>query len=153
MFGIIWIVSGRVVQWSQSYKSRLTCVKIIKILRVKRYFDYCRERVIPCKLPSVPKGVKSAWSIQIQIVSSCIHFGDVLSCAEYLRKPCKNIRAFCSRNEPVAWSVFTHFILCIFIKSGMHLTFRFIFEILMSCTDLISLNWLYNWHNTYLTDW
>ncbi len=70
-----------------------------------------------------------------------------------LRKCCKRIRAFCSRNEPVVGSVFTHFILCIFLKSGMHLTLRFIFEILMSCIDLISLNWPCNWHNTCLPDW
>ncbi len=43
-----------------------------------------------------------------------------------------------------------HFV-CIFLKSGMHLTLRIIFEIFISCIDLISLNWLYNWPNTYTT--
>lgn len=72
MLGIIWIVSRRVVQWSQSYKRR----QKDKIWRVNRYFDYCRGSVIPCKLPSVPKGLNSAWSIQTQIVSPCLHFGE-----------------------------------------------------------------------------
>ncbi len=40
------------------------------------------------------------------------------------------------------YSVFAHFILCIVLKSGMHFTLRFIFEIFMSCIALISLNWL-----------
>ncbi len=112
--------------------------------------DY--SQCLSCKLPYVSKGVNLAWSKQIQIVSSYLHFGGCWSWAEYLRKCWKKIRVVCSQNEPIGWSLFAHFILCIFLKTGM-LTFRFIFEILMLCIDLISLNWLYNWHYTYLPDW
>ncbi len=141
MSGII----GKLVQWSHFYRSKLKGNKDLKILEI-----FCLLQWV-CPLPGSFMQITfcSYWGVNylgsgtwVNANSNSLYmppFGGCFILVLYLKNCSKRVRAFCSQNEPVVWSVFTH-ILCIFLKSGMHLTLRFIFEMLMSCTDLSSLN-------------
>ncbi len=103
------------------WKVSVCLVKALILLTIGQTgLENTEHRLLPASFMQMticPKGVHLAWSIHIQIVGSCLHFGD----------DCLGLKAFKwkrqeDQGDSVARSgVSLYFTLCISIKSGMHL--------------------------------